>query len=220
MAVLFSSWKQNTTGVCKKRKGLFSFIKWGCKNISCIQAQRITMALGLLNLGQKSRIPVSQRQGWFVVQVEKFHAYLCVMAAHSSTTIGGITVVFNLIVPGGDGSLHRKYRERASPDVFSNRGKPGVSLPWLFEVRVMFKLASLRPSFCSLRQIWIPSLQDKDKRKWLGYLSKAVMRSSFWSSWDSEVYMPWASLVFASAETILPGKLAYKFVSTGNFVTC
>lgn len=167
-----------------------------------------------------TEIPVSQWQGWFLVQVEKFHAYLCVMAAHSSTTIGGITVVFDLIVPGGDGFFHRKYRERASPDVFSNRGKPGVSLPWLFEVCVMFKLASLRPSFRSLRQIWIPSLQDKDKRKWLGYLSNAVMRSSFWSSWDSEVSMPWASLDFASAETILHGKLACRFVSPGSFVTC
>lgn len=147
----------------KKTQWLFSSLKWGCENISCIQAQKITTALGSLNLGEKSRISVSKWQGWFLVQVEKFNAYLCVMAAHSRTTISGVTVVVDLFVPGVDGSFHGKYRERASPDVFSNRGKPGVSLPWLFEVRVMFKLASLRPSFRSLRQIWIPTLQDKDK---------------------------------------------------------
>lgn len=58
-------------GYVKKKKGLFSFTKWGCKNISCIQVQKITTALGLLNLGQKSvgtqkfLCPSSKAGSWF-----------------------------------------------------------------------------------------------------------------------------------------------------------
>ena len=82
---------------------------------------------------------------------------LCVMATYSATAIGGICVVSDLLVPRSDGILHWKNRKRASPEIFSNRGKSGVSLPWLLEVYVMFEFASLCPTSCSLRQVWIPT---------------------------------------------------------------
>lgn len=93
--------------------------------------------------------------------MEKHNAYLCIVAAYSSALLGGIIVGADLFVPSGDGSLHSKNWKCASPEVFSNSGKFGVSLTSFSEVRIMFKQAFLCPSFRCLCQIWIPALQNK-----------------------------------------------------------
>lgn len=141
--------------------------------------------------------------------------YLCVMATYSATAIGGICVVSDLLVPRSDGILHWKNRKRASPEIFSNRGKSGVSLPWLLEVYVMFEFASLCPTSCSLRQVWIPTLQNKDKWKELGYLSNVVVPNRFWRSW---VYAA-GSFVFCFCWDLEYCMVDWLVGSNGNLVT-
>ena len=111
--------------------------------------------------------------------MEKCIAYLCVVTACSSAVIGGIVVGTDLVVPRGDGSFHSENRKWATPEVFSNGGKFGVSLPRIFEVCIMFKQASLCPGFCGLCQICIPALQNKEHQKSLWYFSNAVIQSNF-----------------------------------------